>query len=56
MLTKKKTTPLDHRESEESGATGQADCIWPEGQGKRDFGQSRESQVLRAVCKGRGGG
>jgi hypothetical protein len=41
---------LDHSKFEEGRVTCQADRVWQEDQAKRNVGESRKSEVLRAVC------
>ena len=48
------TNPPDYSQPEEGRTARQADCLRQKDQGKRDFGEPRESQILRAVCEGRG--
>ena len=50
------TYVTDYSEPEESRITRQANRLGQEDQAKWDVGESRESEVLRAVCGCRGGG
>lgn len=49
------TCVTDYSELEESRVTCQANRLREEDQAKWDVGESRESQVLRAVCECGGG-